>query len=714
MANENSRAPTATQAQIIPLAKIHNLPGVNPTPAPDRAYGGLVSSIQSSGVLNPVILRLREDGEYQIVAGFRRRRASELAKKTDIPALVYDMTEKEAVEYFRRRNQPDAEKTVPGKLIPAPVPAAAPGKEDKGKAADEGKKPGEVPASAAAPAKDDKAKPAADGKKPGENPAPAVAPVKDDKAKPADDGKKPGAAPAPATAPGKDDKSKAADEGKKPGEAPASAVAPGKEDKDKAADEGKKPDAAPAPAAAPSKEDTGKAADEGKKPGAVPAPAAPGKEDKGKAADEGKKLGAAPTPAAAPGKDDKGKAADAGKKPAEAPAPAAAPGKEDKGKAADDGKKPSEAPAPAAAPGKEDKGKAADEGKKPGEAPAPAAAPGKEDKGKSPDGKVVDFPKTKPAAAPTGPAASGPTGTAITQVFDPRLNPPDDKALNDLPIPKEGESHFITLHPGYLEKSEFNNFSVDREAEDFLELQKSIELTGVKDPVLARPKEGGGLEILSGQRRHIIATILNYPVPTIIQRIDDDDAKILVADSNLHRPKISSYDLSRALRMKMDGMKRKAGRRKKNDPGAPALNTDEALAKEMGMTVSKLNRLLRLSEATKDVCARYDAGTLELSIAYAISFLKPENQDSVLRLSDLGYKLSTVRIERMKPVDKGGKLTEKAMRDILDDKDLAPKQTPPSPAAPATPAAPAAPATPATPATPANPSAGNELPHSPD
>ena len=588
MANENSRDPTATQAQIIPLAKIHNLPGVNPTPAPDRAYGGLVSSIQSSGVLNPVILRLREDGEYQIVAGFRRRRASELAKKADIPALVYNMTEKEAVEYFRRRNQPDAEKTVPGKLIPAPAPAAAPPKEDKGKAADEGKKPGAAPAAAA---------------------------------------------------PGKEDTGKAADAGKKPGAAPAPAAAPGKEDKGKAADDGKKPGAAPAPAAAPGKEDTGKAADEGKKPGAAPAPAA-------------------------------------------------------------------------AAPGKEDKGKDADEGKKPGAAPAPAAAPGKEDKGKSPDGKVVDFPKTKPAAAPTGPAASGPTGTAITQVFDPRLNPPDDKALNDLPIPKEGESHFITLHPGYLEKSEFNNFSVDREAEDFLELQKSIELTGVKDPVLARPKEGGGLEILSGQRRHIIATILNYPVPTIIQRIDDDDAKILVADSNLHRPKISSYDLSRALRMKMDGMKRKAGRRKKNDTSAPALNTDEALAKEMGMTVSKLNRLLRLSEATKDVCARYDAGTLELSIAHAISFLKPENQDSVLRLSDLGYKLSTVRIERMKPVDKGGKLTEKTMREILDDKDLAPKQTPPSPAAPA---APATPATPSAPATPDNPPAGHEpLPHSPD
>ena len=234
----------------------------------------------------------------------------------------------------------------------------------------------------------------------------------------------------------------------------------------------------------------------------------------------------------------------------------------------------------------------------------------------------------KPAAMPAGPAAVGPTGTAITQVFDARLNPPDEKALKDLPIPKEGESYFITLHPAYLERSKYNNFSVDKDSDNFKELYKAVELTGIKDPVLARPKEGGGLEILSGQRRHLIGTELNYPIPTIIQRIDDADAKILVADSNLHRDKISTYDLSRALKMKMEGMKQKAGRKKKGELGEK-LNTDEAIAKEMGITVSKFNRMLRMSEATKDVCSKVDDGTLALSIASALSFLKPKNQDTL-------------------------------------------------------------------------------------
>lgn len=504
MANEPKTDPSKIHVQTIPLTKIHDLPGIPVMNQPDKSYGGLVSSIQAGGVKEPVILRQREDGEYQLLHGARRRRASELAKQKDIPALVYEMTVKEAVDFARkRRNDPDL--PIPGKLQTIPA------QEDK-----------------AAPAKDAKE---ADGK---------------DKAAPTAGG-----------------------------EAKANP-------KDKP---------------------------------------------------EGKE------------------------KPAEDAAKDKLEGKE----------KPAESTT------KEK-----------------AAAP----------------------AAPAGPAATGPSGTAIKQVFDPRLDPPSEKDLAALPAPQGEEAYFITLHPGYLEKSKYNEFSVDRESENFKELFKAIELAGVKDPVLARPKEGGGLEILSGQRRHLVATELNYPVPTIVQNIDDDDAKIIVADCNLHRDKITSFDLSRALRMKMDGMKRKAGRRKKSDPSTQLLNSDEALAKEMGMSVSKLNKVLRLSEATKEVCTQYDEGNIELSIAYALSFLKPKTQNDLLHLSDLGYKLSTKRIERMKLVDKKGKLTDAAMREILEDKDLTPpqQQTPAAPAAGAVPSS-AAPSS----TTSGTPTAGDQsLPSSPD
>ena len=77
MPNENSKSPHP-QAQQIPLEKIHELPGVFIPKMPDKSYGGLVTSIQAVGVKEPVILRQREDGEYQLVNGYRRHRASEL------------------------------------------------------------------------------------------------------------------------------------------------------------------------------------------------------------------------------------------------------------------------------------------------------------------------------------------------------------------------------------------------------------------------------------------------------------------------------------------------------------------------------------------------------------------------------------------------------------------------------------------------------------
>ena len=608
MANEISKTPTQAKLQVIPLSKIHDLPNVFIAKPQDKSLGSMVLSIESSGIKEPVILRQRDDGEYQLLSGYRRRRASELAKKPDIPAHVYEMTMQEAIAYRKAvKNNPNA--PIPGKLL-EPVPD-----KDMSKSAEA---------------------PAAPGDKTKEDKSPA--------------------APGDMT---KDDKAPAA-----PGEKP-------KEDK-----------APTAPGEKPKEDNT---------------PAAPGDkttEDKTPAA-PGDKTTEDKTPAA-PGdktKDDKTPAAP-GEKPKEDKAPAAP------------GEKPKEDKVPAA-PGdtpKEDKTPAA-----PGEKDTPTVA---ELEAQAKSGQPISLTDLanadkaereaqKGGTAETDPpgqdkgealtaAKEGPAGTAITQIFEKRLTAPDEAARKTLPTPKEGESYFITLHPAYLEKSSYNNFSVDVESENFKELLKSIELVGIKDPVLARFNEKGGLEILSGQRRHIAATMLNQAVPTIIQKIGDADAKIIVADGNLHRDKISSYDLSRALRMKMEGMKQKAGRRKKGF-SANELQSDAKLAQEMGMTVSKLNRLIRMSEAIKGVCDLVDEGKLSISTAAEMSALKPKTQESVLHLLDLGYKTTTDRIIRMKKAEgEGKKLDEMELRKILDDKDIAPKQPEPvqQPEAPTTGAAP--------------------------
>ena len=582
MAEEKARDPTMPERKPvnIPLSKIHDLPGSVFAPPSPKSLEALTSSIVLKGIQEPVILRQREDGEFQIVSGNRRRKASELTKKAEIPAFVYDMTEKEAKE-FRFRDKGIG--TPPGRLL---------SESEIGKKREE-------PAKAPEQAAEVKPVPAPEQKKTEEKTKTVEAAQKAEEAQKAVSSEKAGI------------------DGKKPDTPPKSP--------EKAAEE----KTAPAPDIKKPVENTPPAAS------AEKADAAPKKQD---------------TPPKQPDK------------PADT-------------KPDTDSKKP---PVPEKSP------------------ETPAAA------------------KPMPAAM-TGPAALGPTGTKITKIFEDRLLPPDEKAKKALPVPKEGESYFITLHPAYLEKSEVNTVSVDVNSDDYKELKKSIELNGVKDPVLTRINAKGGLEILSGQRRHMIARELNYPVPAIIQKIDDNDAMILVADSNLHRPHISTFDLSRTLRNKMTAMKRKAGRKKRGVPGAEELNSDAVLAKEMGISVSKLNRILRLSEATKDVCEAVDDNSIDLSVASEISFLKPHNQDEVIHLSGIGYKPNVKRVQRLRAAEKEGKLDDMTMRRILEDKDLQPVKPPEQPKPAPVQTAPPLPATPTvTPSVPAPAPAVNAPPVSPE
>ena len=653
MAEEKARDPTKPEIKPvnIPLAKIHDLPGSVFAPPSPKSLEALTSSIVLKGVQEPVILRQREDGEFQIVSGNRRRKASELAKQTEIPAFVYDMTEKEAKD-FRFRNKGDG--TPPGKLLPESeigkkreAPAKAPDKTAE-KATVTPPKPPEK----AAEVKD---VPTPAQKKPEEKPKTVTPAEKADA-----DSKTPVTPPKP---PEKTAEVKPAPtpEQKKPEEKPKAAPSVEKADAG-----GKKQDVPPKPPEKPAED----------KPTSAPASKKPDEKSK-TAAPEEKTDAGSKAPAAVPKLPEKSGEV----KPASAP----------------EQKKPEEKPKEAAPAEKADT-----DGKPPVMQP------------KAPE-KAVEVKPT--SAYMPGPAALGPTGTKITKIFEDRLLPPDEKAMKDLPVPKDGESYFITLHPAYLEKSEFNTVSVDTSSDDYKELKKSIELNGVKDPVLTRINPKGGLEVLSGQRRHMIARELNYPVPAIIQKIDDNDAMILVADANLHRPHISTYDLSRTLRNKMTAMKRKAGRKKRGAPGADELQSDAVLAKEMGISISKLNRIVRLSEATKDVCDAVDDHSIELSIAAEISFLKPHNQDEVIHLSCIGYKPNVKRVQRLRTAEKNGKLDDMTMRNILEDKDLQPVKQPeppkPAPAQPDPPFPVASMVTPSAPPVPIPPDMKPVMPESP-
>ena len=568
---------------------------------------------------------------------------------------------------------------------PTPAPAE-PSKEAKApviptqpaKAAVSPTKPDEVK-KPAVPAKDDKA--AKDGKpaaapsapvNPDESKKPAE-PVKDDKA--AKDGK-----PAvPPVTPNKSDEVKKSaepakdDKAAKDGKPTVPPVTPNKSDEvkksaepakdDKAAKDGK-PAAAPVALAK---------ADEVKKP------AEPAKDDK--AAKDGKPAAAPLTPAkpdevkksAEPAKDDKavkdGKPAaapvalakaDEVKKPAE-------PAKDDK--AAKDGK-PAAAPlTPAkpdevkksAEPARDDKAVKAD---KPADVPAASTKP---DEVKKPDEpakaavtqKSPEQPKDATTATRT---ADGPKGSAVTKVFEDRLDAPAEADFFKLPIPNEGEIYSMAVHPAYLKDFLDHPFTVNRETQDYKDLFESIKTYGIREPVLCRPGRNGGLEIISGHRRHDIGAQLNYPIPVLIERVDEDDAQIQCVDGNLHRKDIPISELARAAQMKMDALKRKAGRRSKADILAgkePMKRSDEQVGEDLGMSRASVQRLMRVNQLEEPLKKMVDKKELPLDTAEQISHMKPTEQKTLAdAIEKEGGKVpSKTEAVKLKEESRAGTLT---------------------------------------------------------
>ena len=258
-----------------------------------------------------------------------------------------------------------------------------------------------------------------------------------------------------------------------------------------------------------------------------------------------------------------------------------------------------------------------------------------EEKSAKQEAQVKTSPQKTPAAdpqkKPEAKVGAAGLGLQITQIFADRLDYPDEKAKKSLPVPKEGEGFSMRLHPAYFHEFLDHPFSINREVKDYKDLYESIRDNGISEPVLARPGKNGGLELISGHRRHDIARQLNYPIPVVIRQIDDDTAQIGVVDGNLHRQDIPTSELARAAKMKMDALARKAGRRSKMEQiTAPQKRTDEIVGQDMGMSRNQVQRLVRIDALVPELKQQVDDKKLPFNTAVELSYLKPEEQRNVV------------------------------------------------------------------------------------
>lgn len=212
---------------------------------------------------------------------------------------------------------------------------------------------------------------------------------------------------------------------------------------------------------------------------------------------------------------------------------------------------------------------------------------------------------------------------------------------------------------------------VDDEA--MLRTTESIAQFGVLTPLIARPMEGGGYEIISGHRRtHAAEAAGLTEVPVIVRDMDDDAATVLMVDSNLQREQILPSERAFAYKMKMEAIGRQ-GERTDLTCGqvghkSPGVKTRELLADQTGDSARNVQRFIRLTNLIPELLEMVDQKQISFNPAVELSYLTPEEQQHVIEAMDFTQAAPSLsQAQRLKKLSQEGSCTLEAMQDILGE-----------------------------------------------
>ncbi len=202
---------------------------------------------------------------------------------------------------------------------------------------------------------------------------------------------------------------------------------------------------------------------------------------------------------------------------------------------------------------------------------------------------------------------------------------------------------------------------------------ESIEQFGVLNPVIVRPNENGGYEIVSGHRRcHAAERAGLDTVPAIVRNLDDDAAIILMVDSNLQRETILPSERAWALKMKMDAMKRQAGRPSKNvgqvGPNLVGQYARDLLAEQTGDSARNITRYVALTNLIPQLLEMVDTKEIAFNPAVELSYITKEQQENFLEAMDYAQATPSLsQAQRIKKLSQDGKCTLEAMCAVMDE-----------------------------------------------
>lgn len=207
-------------------------------------------------------------------------------------------------------------------------------------------------------------------------------------------------------------------------------------------------------------------------------------------------------------------------------------------------------------------------------------------------------------------------------------------------------------------------FKVKNDAE-MAELMKSIADAGVLSPALARPKEGGGYELISGHRRLAACKALGMDtMPVIVRKLTDEEAVITMVDSNLQREHILPSEKAFAYKMKYEALKHQGT----SSQVGTKLRTDELLAQSSGDSRNQIQRYIRLTNLIPEILQMVDDGKIALTPAVELSYLQPSEQEALFSVMDCDEVTPSLsQAQRLRRMSEEQRFTDSAVMQLMSE-----------------------------------------------
>ena len=252
------------------------------------------------------------------------------------------------------------------------------------------------------------------------------------------------------------------------------------------------------------------------------------------------------------------------------------------------------------------------------------------------------------------------------------MTPLDDLFSTDESRAEAQLEKVVMLNPADISDFPNHPFKVKQD-EAMVEMVDSVKQYGVLVPALVRPKADGGYEMVAGHRRKCAATLAGITeMPCIVRNLTDDEATIIMVDSNLQRETILPSEKAFAYKMKLEAIKRQGQRSDLTstplEPKLKGSRSNEELAASSPDSRSQIQRYIRLTELIPPMLDMVDNGKIAFRPAVELSYLSKEQQQSLydtMKCEDCTPSLA--QAIKMKEFSRDGKLTEEVILSIMQE-----------------------------------------------